>query len=174
MGEAGNAVERRGKDAGAQLMAGRQVDSDVAAVVDIGFVEHAVAHQRLQHLVGNGAGYSCHGRDVDGAMRPHRLGHPARYWTLQQRIGLAHRATQCRELTHQRRQDVAKALDRLAVGSFDFVRCAEGFDDQVDRSVLKVQAAIRKSGGNGAHSLPSSSRTLWARSTSSRVTAREA
>ena len=42
------------------------------------------------------------------------------------------------------------------------------------RIQLQMQAAVGEAGGNGAHWPPSSSRTLWARSTSSSVTAREA
>ena len=55
--------------------------------------------------------------------------------------------------------------------TLDFRRSAERLDDEVDRPMLQMQAAVGQAGGNGAHG---SSRTLWARSTSSRVTAREA
>ena len=107
-------------------------------------------------------------------MRPHGLGHAARHRALQQRIGIADRAAQRRKLAHQRRQDVAEALDRLGIGALDLGRRAERLDDEIDRPVLQVQAAVGQAGGNGAHWPPSSSRTLWARSTSSSVTAREA
>src|ERR1044072_542701 len=106
-------------------------------------------------------------------MRPHGLGHAARHRALQQRIGIADRAAQRWQLAHQRWQDVAEALDRLAIGTLDLSRGAKCFNDEVDRTVLKMQAAVGQAGGNGAHWPPSSSRTLWARSTSSSVTARE-
>ena len=67
-----------------------------------------------------------------------------------------------------------KRVDRLAVGALDFVRRAERLDDEVDRPVLQVQPSVGQAGGDGAHVSPSSTRTLWARSTSSSETAREA
>ena len=103
-----------------------------------------------------------------GAMRPHRLGHAARDRALQQRIGVADPAAQDRQLAHQRRQDVAEAIDGLPVGPLDLVARAERLDDEVDRAVLQVQATVGQARGDH------SSRTLWARTTSSSVTAREA
>ena len=161
------------EDAGAQAVAGREMDRDVAAVVDIGLVERAAGQHRLQHLVGDGAGDGGHRRDEDGAMRPHGLGHAPRDRALQQRIGLADRPAQDRQLAHQRRQDVAEAIDGLAIGALDLVARAERLDDEVDRPVLQVQAAVGQRAARRSRP-SSSSRTLWARSTSSSVTAREA
>ena len=67
-----------------------------------------------------------------------------------------------------------KRCDRLAVGTFDLVRRAERLDDQVDRAVLQMQPAVGQARGDGAHWPFSSTRTLWARRTSSSETAREA
>ena len=162
------AVERLGEDAGAQAVAGREMDRDVAAVVDVGLVERAAGQHRLQHLVGDGAGDGGHRRDEDGTMRPHRLGHAPRDRALQQRIGVTDAAAQDRQLAHQRRQDVAEAIDGLPIRPLDLVAHAERLDDEVDRAVLQMQAAVGQTRGDH------SSRTLWARTTSSSVTAREA
>jgi len=102
-------------------------------------------------------------------MRPHRLSHAPRHRPLQQGIGIAHWAAQQRELAHQGRQDVAEAVDRLLVGPPYFTALAERLDQKVDRPVLQVQATIGQKGRDHL-----STRTLLARSTSSRVTAREA
>ena len=63
--KADHAVERRDEDAGAQLVARREMDRDVAAVVDIRLVECTARDQGLQHLVGDRAGDRRHRRDVD-------------------------------------------------------------------------------------------------------------
>ena len=168
--------QKIGDDAGAQLMAGRQVDRDVATVVDIGFVECAAADHRFQHFIGHGARDGGHRRDVDRTMRPHCVGHASRDRALQQRIGLADRPAQRGQLAYQRRQDVTKALDRLLVGEGDFIAHTERLDQKIDRTMLQMQAAVGQSGDlRTGHRSSSSTLTLPpCASMSSRLTAREA
>ena len=146
------------------------MDRDVAAVVHIGLGERAATHQRLQHLVGDGAGNGGHRRDVAGAMRPHGFGHAPRYRTLQQGIGLSDRPTQYQKFADQGRQDVAEAIDRLRIGKLDLGLHAERLDDEIDRTVLQMQPSVAETGGDSAHAI----RTLCRANTSSSVTAREA
>jgi len=167
--QAHGAIERVDENASLQFVARAHMEGDVATVIDVGLVEPARGQHRLQHLVGDRAGNGGHGRDVDGTMRPHGFGHTPRHRPLQQGIGVADRPPQQPQLAHQGGQDVAEAVDGLAVRLLDLPRRAECLDQKVDRTVLQVQAAIGKESRNHL-----STRTLLARSTSSKVTAREA
>ena len=56
----------------------------------------------------------------------------------------------------------------------DVIQGFMGMSSKVDWTVLQMQATVGQAGGDGAHVSPSSTRTLWARRTSSSETAREA
>ena len=144
-----------------QRCAGRQMQGDVAAVVDVGLSSVRPAQQRLQHLVGDGAGDRGHRRDEDRAMRPDGRDHAPRDRAAQQRIAprrparaaAAARATSVGRMSPKR---VAGLRDRRASTS---AGVAERLDDQVDRPVLQVQPAVGQAGGTA----PSCLRVLAAR-----------
>jgi hypothetical protein len=164
-----------GDDAGPQLLARREMDRDVATVVDIGLVERATVHEGRQHFVSHRARNRCHRRDVDRTMRPHGLGHAPRHRALKRGIALADRPPQRRQFADQAGKDVAEALDGLGIGAFDLGGRAEGLDDEVDRALLQMQPAVGQARGDRAghrSSLPRRTWPAWAMA-SSRVTVRE-
>jgi hypothetical protein len=121
------------------------LERDVTAVVYVGFVHSAPAHQRGQKLVRHRAGYRGHRGDERFAMRPDGRDHALRHRAAHQRVSGEDRRAQGCEFAHQCRQDVLETADDLGIRGVDLVALAQGFHDAVDRAVLQVQPAVCES-----------------------------
>ena len=129
----------------------RQMDRDVAAIVHMRDVQIRHGGHRRQHMVGDGAGDGRHGRDEIHPIGPDRGGHAACDGAREVGRQVAHRAAQHRQFRDQAGEQALEGGLRGAEG----VACAGalGADDEVDRAVLQVQAAVGQRQAVG-HGLP--------------------
>ena len=126
-----------GHDPDAQAFTGRQMQRDVATVVDVG-LGYCGTHGR-DDLVGNRPRYRCHRRNEPLAKGPAGSAHPPRH-RAGEAGGLFHRAPERRQLRDKllehRLEPAPAALD-------GHVRAlAERFDNEVDRAVLEMPPAV--------------------------------
>jgi hypothetical protein len=141
-------------DAGGEMFARREVERDVAAIVDISLREPPAFDQSCQHLVSDCACDRRHGRDETGAMGPDRLGHAPRDWPREARQYAADRLAKHIQFIDERRENVGEARPGLVVGPRDFVGFSEGLDDEIDRPVVQMQAAVLQKRPLRAHGRP--------------------
>jgi len=92
-------------------------------------------------MVGHRPGYGGHGGHEHGPMRPNRFDHPACHRALGCRHRLLNGPAQEGKLRHQLVQQPLERSRRLAVRRGHFRWLAPALQDDVDRSMLQVQAA---------------------------------
>ena len=144
--QAGEAVRRVGEEADLERRARREMEGDVAAVVDVGATDPRLG-EGADQLLGDAAGHRRHRRDEAAAagMRPAGRDHAPR----DRAGGRGRRAGRRRQVEAQQRQLGDQLLEHAAKaqpGAIDALgggaALAFGEDDAVDRPVLEVPAAV--------------------------------
>ena len=138
---------RGGKGTG-QLLALRQPQRDVAAVVGIGAAD-AGAGQGAQHLFGDGTGDGGHGGDEGGAKGRDGGGHAAGDGAGHPGPGRAKGG----KFVDQFFQDGREPGRGAGMGGADGQRRAERLGDNVDGAVVQMEPPPRKQGHDGTAGL---------------------
>jgi len=134
-----------GVQADAIALSRREMQCDVATVVDVCARDRGVGTKEGDQLVGNCPGDSCHWGDELRAMRPACFEHAAGNRALEVG-GLLDGLAEYVELTHEFHQDGLEPspgkLDCVVDRRLGTVRA----DDQIDRAVLEMPAAVGETG----------------------------
>src|SRR5262245_10410009 len=120
------------------------MDGDVAAVVDVGAANARLGAEETHQLISHGASHGSHGRDELVAVRPAGLHHALGYRSGHSER-LLHREAQQLELVHQLSEHALEARPCALDCAIDGSRIAVGTDDEIDRAVLKMPAAVIES-----------------------------
>jgi len=134
-----------GVQADAIGMPRREMQCDVAAVVHICACNREVRSEERDQLIRDGAGDCCHRRDELRAIRPARFEHAARNGAFEVCM-LFDWLAQSRELVYEFDENDLESgpgkLDCIVDGGLSAV----GANDQVDRAMLEMPAAVRETG----------------------------
>ncbi len=124
----------------------RQMQRDVAAIVDIGAIERRLAQHRAENFLRHAAGDRRHRRDeMIGGKRRHRRMHAARDLALQQALRRIGGLTQQRQLVAEFVEQTGEAASRGVIGRAHARLAATRLHDQVDRTILQMQPpAVRQ------------------------------
>jgi hypothetical protein len=119
------------------------MQGDVAAVVDVGPQKFCRGRHRGHDFFRDCAGYGSHWSD-EGlcTIRRNRRYHTVRNVADGLRTSGSRRLPQKCELAAQFIEDRDEAQRRCAVGERYFISCSEGLDDQVDGTIVKMQATV--------------------------------
>lgn len=119
---------------------------DVAAVIDVSTRQFRRFNHRAKDLLGNGSRDGSHRRnELRRRERRNRGVHSACDVALQRRIIWMRHATKLRQFITQRIKQARKTLDRGLIRRVDIRLNSVCLDDQVNRTVLQMQAfPIRK------------------------------
>jgi antitoxin VapB len=126
-----------------ERLIGRQMQRDVAAIIDVGAGERRRLGHRRQNFLGDRSSDRRHRRDETRRMeRRDRRRHPAR--------DDAPRPRRCRQGARpQQRQFVAELVENgrepppcRRIGRFDSQALAEGLDDEVDRAIVEMSSPV--------------------------------
>ena len=131
------------------MLAGREMEGDVAAVIDESAPQRRCLAHGAEHRFSDGACDRDHRRDEGGAVRPRGLGHAPRDRATERRACVAEPGAQERQFGNELGEQPVKAPRRRRIGALDLENAALRLDHEVDRPVIEVQPPARK--GRGDH-----------------------
>lgn len=130
-----------------KALARRQVEGDIAAVIDVGALEAAAGRERRQDLVGDGARHRRHGGDEDRTVGPDRRGHAPRHRAGDGRHRRPHGPAQDIQLLDQLGEQAFEAPGGAGIGAVNLAWWPKSLGHDIDGPVVQMQAAaVRQQG----------------------------